>query len=115
MIRLEDLLRLHCIERVELMSWIEAEWVRPQPTGSDWIFDGLDEARVELIRELHHELLVGEEAMPVVLNLLDQLYATRRVLAEINEAIRDLPEPLRDELRRHLKSAIAKGNDEPNG
>ena len=115
MIRLEDLVRLHRIERVEVMSWIEAEWVRPQPSGSDWIFDGLDEARVELIRELHHELQVGEEAMPVVLNLLDQLYATRRILTEINEAMRGLPDSLRDELRQHLKSAIAKGDDGTNG
>jgi chaperone modulatory protein CbpM len=104
MIPLEDLLRMYHIERVELMTWIEAEWVRPHSSGSGWMFDDVDEARVKLIGELCHDLRMDKDALPVVLDLLDQLYAMRGVLSGINAAIRNLPEPLRDQMRLHLRS-----------
>lgn len=106
MIRLEDLIRVHRIERHEVMAWIEAQWIRPQRTDGDWLFDPLDEARVQLICELRQDMQVGDEAMPIVLSLLDQLYAAREVLNCVNRAIQDLPPPLRDEIRDYLKSRV---------
>jgi hypothetical protein len=38
----------------------------------------------------------------VVLRLLDQVYSLRRALAELNEAIQELPESAQDQLREHL-------------
>ncbi len=113
MIPLEDLLRMYHVERVELMTWIEAEWVRPRSSGSGWMFDDVDEARVKLIGELRHDLQVDKEALPVVLDLLDQLYAMRRVLSGVNDAIRTLPEPLRDQMRRHLRSISSADGESP--
>ena len=98
----EDILRVHHLHRIELQAWIEQRWVRPRATPQGPIFDEADEARIGLIRELRQEFLVNDDALDVVLTLLDQLYATRRVLKRVEEAFAALPEPMRVELRARL-------------
>jgi chaperone modulatory protein CbpM len=44
---------------------------------------------VRLIRELRDELAVNEEALPVVLSLLDQLYALRRRVRAMGVVLRE--------------------------
>jgi chaperone modulatory protein CbpM len=50
-----------------------------------WIGEGhvRDVERVRLILELRDVMQVNEEALPVVLSLLDQLYALRRRLRDL--------------------------------
>jgi chaperone modulatory protein CbpM len=100
----EEISKLHRIERVQLEAWVEHRWIRPTVTAEGPVFDDLDEARIALIRELREDLGVGDEAIEVVLSLLDQLYATRRLLRSLSAAMSSLPEPLRDEIRRRLES-----------
>jgi len=103
MATLEQVVRSCRVERVELTRWIEQRWVRPQETTAGYSFDEVDEARVTLIRELREELLVSDETLDVVLSLLDQLYATRRMLRTVEDAIEALPAPLRDEVEARLR------------
>lgn len=86
----------------ELTAWIEQHWVLPVEVDGDLVFDDSDVARVRLIAELRNDLGVNEDAIPVVLRLLDQVYGLRRALAELNEAIQALPESAQDQLRAHL-------------
>lgn len=79
------------LDAVELEQWIEARWVLPERTPGGYFFHDIDVARVHLIVELRHELLIDAEAMPVVLNLLDQVYALRNRLGAIVAAIESLP------------------------
>ena len=65
-------------------------------------FDDADVARIELICDLRQSMAIDDEAMPLVLSLLDQLYSARRLLAGVTAALGDLPAPLREEVRRHL-------------
>ena len=84
------------IDRVELTHWIELGWVAPErPTDAEPSFSDLDIARVCLICDLRHDLEVEEETMPLVLSLLDQLYALRRQLNALSGAIREQPEDVR--------------------
>ncbi len=71
----------------ELLSWVERGWVQPDTAGTVWEFHEIDVARVRLIRELRHDMALTEEAMPVVLSLLDQVYDLRGVLKRIAEAL----------------------------
>jgi chaperone modulatory protein CbpM len=91
------------IERSELDSWIEQGWVRPAREKDCYVFDETDVARIRLIVELRCDLSIEEETVPVVLSLLDQLYAARRALQTIDEAIEGLPEPVRREIRSSLR------------
>ena len=101
----DEILRLHHIERVELTGWIEQCWVRPRKTAEGYVFDEVDEARIALISELRRDLMVGDDVLGVVLSLLDQLYATRRMLRTVEEALMTLPEPAREQIKAKLRDA----------
>lgn len=105
MASIEDILRLHRLERVELDAWIEQRWIRPQARGAELVFDEVDEARVALIVELRSAFMVNDEALGVVLSLLDQLYAARRILKSVEDVLEALPEPVREEIRARLRPA----------
>jgi len=55
-----------------IMRFIEEEWVTPSDYDGVYL-DDEDVARVKLIWELHTDFEVNDEAMPIILHLLDQL------------------------------------------
>ena len=99
----DEIIRVHRIERRQLQTWIEQRWVRPATTSAGYVFDEVDEARITLIQEMRVEFLVDDEALDVVLSLLDQLYATRQALRRIEQAMEALPEPVREEIKAILR------------
>lgn len=98
----EDIIQIYHIDRVELTTWIRRRWVRPQETPAGLTFDDVDRARLDLIRELHRDFAVDDDALDLVLTLLDQLYAARQILRTVEEAVEKLPAPMRAEIRRRL-------------
>lgn len=102
-VRFDEILITLDIGASELSAWIEQHWVLPVEVDGNLLFDDTDVARVKLIAELRNDLGVNEDAIPVVLRLLDQVYGLRRALADLNEAIQSLPESAQDQLRAHLR------------
>lgn len=92
------------VRATELRAWIEEGWVRPERARGVLIFHEIDIARVRLIHDLRRDLAIGDEAVPVVLNLLDQLYAMRRRLRAVNDAIATQPPAVRRTLRGVLRA-----------
>ncbi len=92
MISFEAVCAMVRLEPVELERWIAERWVLPESAASGYMFSDVDVARVRLIAELRRDLAVGEEALPLVLRLLDQLYATRRRMRALLRALEALPE-----------------------
>lgn len=74
-------------ERGELERWIAQDWVRPDRAPNGWMFSEIDVARLNLIRELLRDLQLAEDAIPLVLRLLDQLYDSRRRLRRVRIAV----------------------------
>jgi len=68
------------LTEADLWHFVEAEWVRPARQDDKPIFSEADLARIRLIQDLRTTLEVEEPTLPLVLSLLDQLYATRRQL-----------------------------------
>ena len=96
------------LDRHDIESWIGKDWVRPEAKDGQYLFLEIDVARVGLIRELIEDMQMNEDAMPIVLALLDQLYETRRRMRELGSAIALLaPEELRLRLSAHLAAPIA--------
>ncbi len=87
----------------DLTVWVERHWVRPQHEGGALLFSEADVARVEMICDLREDLALDDEAMPVVLSLLDSVYALRRRLRVLAGAIGQLPPEARDVLREELR------------
>lgn len=67
----------------DLQRWIGEGHVRAERHEGGLVFEEIDAERVRLILELRDVMQVNEEALPVVLSLLDQLYALRRRLREL--------------------------------
>lgn len=91
------------LEAAELEQWIEARWVLPERVASGYVFHDVDVARVHLIVELRHELMIEAETMPVILNLLDQVYDLRSRLKTLCAAIETLPAETQAQLRARIK------------
>jgi chaperone modulatory protein CbpM len=69
------------ISHKDLLKLIFREWVIPADPERH-CFDDEDIARIRLIKTLLEELEVGESAIPIILNLLDQLYVLRKIMSD---------------------------------
>jgi chaperone modulatory protein CbpM len=65
------------VERPVLIHFIEEEWLVPAERTEEPLFDEEDLARARLIVELREAFGVNDEAVPIILHLLDQLYFIR--------------------------------------
>jgi chaperone modulatory protein CbpM len=108
------------LPEAELTTWVVRGWVRPDqadpmdrdradPLGQDradaagWDFLEIDVARVRLIHDLRRSMDIAEEAMPVVLSLLDQVYALRGTLRDLVHVLESQPEPVRTSILAALR------------
>lgn len=60
-----------------LIRYIKREWITPLSQSQ---LDAEDLARIRLIRDLERDFGANEEAIPLILHLLDQLHYLRRRL-----------------------------------
>ena len=79
------------LSQVELTTWVERGWVIPDAAGASLEFHEIDVARVRLIHDLRREMDVGEDAVPLVLSLLDQVYELRSRLRCMLRAVEAQP------------------------
>ena len=98
----ELILRCGSLERTELIRWIENRWVIPDEQGGGWMFHEVDVARIELILDIRSQFAVTDEVMPLVLQLLDQVYSLRRQMRRLTDALEAQPVEIRDAIRRAL-------------
>ena len=103
MIGLDELTRrFAALDSVEVTRWIENRWILPDEEGGRWLFHEVDVARVELILEIRREFAVDDDAMALVLGLLDQLYSLRRQMRRLSAALERQPPEIRDKIREAL-------------
>jgi chaperone modulatory protein CbpM len=102
--RLTEVVSELSIDVTVLRGWIDQRWIRPSAAEGEPLFDEADMARARLIRELKQDLSVGDEAMPVVLQLLDQVYALRKALGDLTRAIKACPEEVQATITEKLKA-----------
>lgn len=106
MIGIDALMRLiGGLQEAELRHWIDERWVRPEAASEGYVFREVDVARVRLIVELRRDLAIDEEALPLVLQLLDQIYALRRRLRAMSEALDAQPDAVREAVQARLARA----------
>ena len=63
----------------------------PDAAGAILEFHEIDVARVRLIHDLRRDMDVGEDAVPLVLSLLDQVYELRSRLRSVLRAVEAQP------------------------
>jgi chaperone modulatory protein CbpM len=93
------------LSQVELVNWVERGWVIPDSAETGFVFHEIDVARVRLIRDLRSDMDVGEDAISLVLSLLDQVYELRRKMKSVLHVLetqpRDVQAALLGALRPH--------------
>lgn len=93
--------QLGTLTLTELRLWVSEGWVTPDDEQG---FAEIDVARVRLVCQLRRDMNVNEDAVPVVLSLLDQLHGLRSELLHLTKALDEQP----DEVKRKVASAYRK-------
>ena len=86
--RTSEFLMQSRLDAQALDAWIEAGWLRPRGNRSSREFSDIDLARARLIGDLRRNLGVNDEAVPIVLDLIDQIHGLRRLVRELMERSR---------------------------
>jgi len=80
------------LDEAELIGWVDRGWVRPERDAPELVFQEIDVARVRLIHDLRHAMALSEDAIPLVLSLLDQVYDLRAQLRSVLRAVDRQPD-----------------------
>lgn len=104
-------IELEC-PREDLVVLIERRWVLPLQQDGDYVFSEADIARTRMILELRRDCAIDDEAMGVVLDLLDKLYGVRRQMRDLLSAVAELPEAQRDMLLKKVGGGSKDGPDD---
>lgn len=103
----EIIARLGTVSVLELRSWVDLGWLRPAQSDGAQEWSEADAARAALIADLRENLGINEDAMPVVLNLMDQVYGLRHELKRVLDAVEEQPEAVRERIRAEIKIGVA--------
>lgn len=88
MMKEKDVLaRIEGLTVTRLRICIEEAWVRPASDTAGHVFDDLDVSRLRLICELTTDMAVNDDAVPIILSLIDQIHGFRRQLRVLEQAI----------------------------
>ncbi|ASY65642.1 hypothetical protein SJ05684_b46600 (plasmid) [Sinorhizobium sojae CCBAU 05684] len=91
----------------QLRQWVQRGWIMPSQGEGGPLFDEVDVARIRLVCELRSDMNVNDDAVPIILALLDQLYGLRCELRTVATALVDQPEDVRQRLRQALSARAA--------
>ncbi|AML52893.1 chaperone modulator CbpM [Falsihalocynthiibacter arcticus] len=83
----EVLAKVQGLSVTRLRICVQEAWVAPATGQSGPLFDDLDLARLQLIADLNEDMEVNDEALPIILSLIDQLNANRRLFHALDQAI----------------------------
>ncbi len=91
------------LTRRHLTTFVAARIVEPLQAEAGLVFRRIDLARMELLCELAEEFDLDEDALDLVMSLLDQLHAARRDLRAVASALAgEAPE-----IRARIGAALA--------
>ena len=106
-----------CMQLIEgltparLQSYVREGWVRPCSRADAPAFDEIDLARLRFIVQLRDDLDLTEDALPVVLSLVDQVHGLRRELLMLAMAIEAQAPVVVTQLLKQLKGTRRSGPD----
>ena len=83
-----------------LRLWVRRGWVAPRQHEDGPVYDELDAARVRLVCQLKSDMNINDDAVPVVLSLIDQLHGLRRQMRALTDAVDRQPGEIREMIVR---------------
>jgi chaperone modulatory protein CbpM len=98
------------VKRLEF--YIENGWVTPQRKMEGRHYADIDLARLQFIEHLRDDMALGDEAVPVVLSLVDQIHGLRHQLRCMAQAIEAQHEDIRGPISEAFRQALAHRQDD---
>ncbi|MBV8754864.1 MAG: MerR family transcriptional regulator [Hyphomicrobiales bacterium] len=92
------------LDATALEAWLEAGWLMPRRDAEAADFSETDLARARLIRDLQHDMGVNAEAIPIILDLLDQVHGLRHMLRGVATAVCTQPDETRARIVAEIRS-----------
>ena len=90
------------LTRTQLLSFVEAQIIVPLHTQNGVVFRQVDLVRMELLCELTEHFNLNDDALSIIISLIDQLHGTRGELECILQAIKEEPADVRKRLGHAL-------------
>jgi chaperone modulatory protein CbpM len=94
----EAIAAIATLTRTQLVSFIEAEIIVPMHTENGILFRQVDLVRMELLCELTESFSLNDDALSIIISLIDKLHSTHGELDCLLTAIKDEPGDVRERL-----------------
>jgi polar amino acid transport system substrate-binding protein len=111
--RIHEFLLAARLDETSLETWVEAGWLIPRRDAEAAEFSEADLARAHLIRDLQHDMGVNEEAIPIILDLIDQVHGLRHMLRDVATAVCVQPEDMRQRIVAEIATSTSLGTADP--
>lgn len=99
----ETLATVGRLDRARLTRFVKAEIIRPVDEGGHWVYRQVDVARIELLCDLCDDFEMNDDALEIVMHLVDQLHGTRGDLMSLMRALGEEAEPVRTRVIARLR------------
>ncbi len=99
----ETLAAVGRLDRVRLGRFVRAEVIRPADAGGRVVFRQVDIARIELLCDLCDDFELDDDALGIIMELVDQLHGTRCDLVALMRALGDETEEVRTRIVERLR------------
>jgi chaperone modulatory protein CbpM len=93
------------LTHARLASFVQARIVAPTHAESGLVYRRLDIVRMELLCELSDQFDLEDDALGVVISLIDQLHGVRAELKAVVDAIAQEPAAVRGRVRQIARAA----------
>lgn len=90
------------LSHVRLVSYIEADVIRPVQTPTGLRYREVDISRLELLCDLTEQFDLRDDALGIVISLIDQLHDARSDLRTLSDILASEPEDIRERIGRAL-------------
>lgn len=105
MLKPSEFLDITGLDEATLEIWLASGWIVCEGEGKARTFAHIDVARARLIHDLRNRLAVNDEAVPVVLDLVDQIHGLRRAMHGMLHAVCKQPDHIRADILAALRAA----------
>lgn len=102
----EMLSRIDRLTKTRLDVCITQSWVTPHQGEDGPVFDAFDAARLQLIVDLTEDMAVNDDAVPIILSLVDQLHTMRARLRALDRAVADQDDAVAHAIATRLADLI---------
>lgn len=92
------------VKRLEL--YIDHGWVAPKREAAGRYYADIDLARLQFIEHLRDDMALSDEAIPVILSLVDQIHGLRHQLRCMAQAIEEQHEDIRSPITAAFRKAL---------